>query len=498
MYESLWMGTEASFYEATAAYDKLMTFVADKGITLGHTGPEARVADSGDQTQPADPYNDSEYLDVQDGVGIISIEGAMRDRTFGWLGKMFGLTGYGDIAQALMTAVKHPDVNSIMLVIKSPGGQVDGCQELANFIAEVDKVKPVYSYAASVMSSAALWLGVAARKVYSSETSIIGSLGVLTVVMSRARQLQADGVDAKVVRSGKYKALGHPVDPLSEEAIANAQAQADYLANIFLKYVASRRGDNMQAAERKYGQGQEFIGAQAVDVGLVDGIANYTEAFLSTKASAIQRDNKPLVFGAQVVTGAEASHNARQEETNMPKHLPTPEQLATMAGITAEVATTALAAAAGATAEVTAPVTEAATAPVAEVDSEIVVKLTADMSAVQAALAESTAALAEANAKLEAADVAAKAIESQRDTLAGIVRTGMRGMKVALGGKADEVDAISVDTLASAHAEVLETFKSKFKAGGVAATRPAVEEASQSAPVAVNPLFVAAMSKSRK
>lgn len=489
MYESLWMGTETSFYEAQTAYVKLQEYVADKGIVMGHKGPAAKHADSGVPVE--DPCNDSEFLDVQDGVGIIAVEGSLYDATFGWIGKMFGLTGYGDIAQALMTAVRHPDVNSIMLVIKSGGGQVAGCQELANFIAEVDKVKPVCTYTTSYMASAALWLGVSARSVYSSETSVVGSIGVLSVVASRSRQLQADGVDAKVVRSGKYKALGHPVDPISEEAIANAQAQADYLASIFLKHVAKCRKDNLQAAERKYGQGQEFIGAQAMDAGLVDGIASYTEAFLSTKASAPQHDNKPRVFGAQVVTDQIASHNAAKEELTMPNHLPTPEQLAAMAGIPATAESTD-SAESTTTPVVPVPNTTVTTHEADQGSNEIVVKLRADMTEIKGMLAE-------VNTQLEAASAAVSTAEAQRDALAEIVRTGMKGMKVALGAKPDEVDAISVDTLASAHAEVLDLFKSKFKAGGVAATRPTSEQVTEPAQAAVvNPLFVAAMSQSRK
>ena len=483
----IWFGSEASYFEAKSSIEK---YNAHMSIPANQAYMDDDEEDDG-TTAP--------YLSVIDNVGIVTIQGPLADATFGYWGPIFGITGYGDIQEALVAATRNPDVKSIMLVIKSGGGAVSGVSETAKFIQNVDKVKPIIAYSPSAMASAALWLGVAARETYVSTTTIAGSIGTIMVMMSRYEQLKQDGIDAVVVRSGKFKALGHPAEPISDAAVEIAQAQADYLSSIFLNYVADRRGISSVAADTKFGQGREFIGEQAVAVGLVDGLKSYTEAFITTKSKFIPANNS-LVVGATIADSTANADNANHlEGTNMPRptHIPTPEELAAMAAgidLSAEADTAQGEQAAGgetATTETQAATGEQPTGEAPQADARV--------AELQALVDASTAAQAELQAKFDAAQAEIALIKAEQESSAAtmsamsdIVRGTIKTMSLPLNLATDTLAELNGSALCAKHKETADLFKSKVKAGGVAAaTRQQREEETAQAAV-VNPLFVAA------
>jgi signal peptide peptidase SppA len=465
----IWFGTESAYYQSIEALKKYDQYLA--------ANPQHMVA-----LRDGDEDAKSSYLSVVDNVGIVTVSGPLVDGKLGWIGAMFGITGYGDIQEALMDAVSDADVRSVLLVVKSGGGHVAGCAETAALIENVDKVKPVVTYTPTMMASAALWLGVSSRKIYAGETAIVGSIGTLMLMVSRAEQLKKDGIDARVIRSGKYKALGHPAEPISEEAIEKATAQADYLSDIFLSYVAKRRGKSKAVAKSTFGEGREFIGAQAEDIGLIDGVQSYSGAFISAK-SAAPADNKTKILVASAADQEITADNAAQTEgTPMPNpHIPTPEQLAAMA---AGVELPTAAQPAATTPQV---VPEAAAAKLEALEASLATAV-AEAEALKVQVAEAQAA---------SAAFAAQNIELSK--LADIARASIRTMTIAMGGSADSVAELKVEALAASHAEVSEKFKARYKTGNVAATAPEKPE-EQPAPAAhaVNPLFAYAAALTRK
>ena len=465
-----WMGTEDSYESSLIALAKVEDYRTKN--------PKAAMGE--DEDNP----DRSPYLSVVDGVGIVTVNGSLLDGEFGILGSWYGITGYGDIQKAMVAAVRNADVKTIFLVVKSGGGAVSGVSETAKFIENVDKVKPVIAFSPSTMASAALWLGLGAREIYVSNTAIAGSIGTITVMASRYRQLQEDGIDTEVIRSGKYKALGNPAEPLSELAKEETQRTIDYLGDLFLGYVAERRGVNKIAADTKFGQGRTFVGEQAVAVGLVDGVLSYTQAFLTSKSKVVS-DNSRRVVGATIDAGENTDHNAKQLE-GKPMHIPTPEELAAMAaGIDLKAETPA----------------KSADLPEGEAAATSAEDAAAALATANEQLAEVTASLATATAELETfkatAETLQATLDSQAEAVAGltdIVRATIKTMSLPFNLETGALAELTGTDLVAKHKEISELFKSKVKAGGVAAdTRETKEEAEKQTQTAtVNPLFLAA------
>lgn len=465
MSNKYWMGSEDTYEAALAAIVKCENYRAQN--------PKAMFGDGEDDNSDdnIDDRDKSPFLTVADGVGIITITGSLVDGEYGMLGIWFGITGYSDIQKALVAAVRDADVKSIMLVIKSGGGSVSGVSETAKFIESVDKVKPITTYSPSTMASAALWLGLAGREVFLSNTAIAGSIGTLTVVASRQRQLQEMGIDAEVIRSGKYKALGHDVDPLSDIAREDAQRTIDYLADIFLTYVSSRRGVSKLAADTKFGQGRTFIGEQAVAVGLVDKVSTYTQAFLASKAKATT-DNSSRIIGGTIDVQGNTEHNANQTEGNE-MHIPTTEELAAMAaGIDLKASDDKVAA-------VVPP------AVVPEASAEV----SAQLAEANTAIETLNAKVSELTAEAETFKATASTLQATLDEQAGladIVRATIKTMSLPFNLETGSLAELTGTNLVAKHKEISELFKSKVKAGSVS-----VPAAQAKAPAsALTPVFV--------
>lgn len=247
-------------------------------IEATHSFIEAR-------TSSKDPFEPPPTFAVQEGVGIVSVKGPLISGTAGWM-RMFGVTGYSDVQDGVMGALNDKSAKAILLDIASGGGAVEGADETSLFIREASRLKPVIALSTGNMASAAYWIGSAANRRLASRTSIVGSIGVTMTHYDRSEQLKKEGVKATVFRSGKWKALGNPNEALTEAAQEQIQSIIDDLNQIFEDRVAANLGITSKQVRDRMGQGREFLGARAVDVGLVDGIATSQEAFAVAKVLA--------------------------------------------------------------------------------------------------------------------------------------------------------------------------------------------------------------------
>lgn len=216
--------------------------------------------------------NEQRSYEIIDGVAVISIEGVIAKKM-----NMFSQISGGASSQiakaSLEQALQDPAVHSIILLIDSPGGTVDGTQILADAIFAARGVKPIATLGGGTMASAAYWFGSAASATYIADTTTsVGSIGVVTSHKDVSAQEAASGVKTTEITAGKYKRMASQFAPLSEEGRQSIQDQLDYMYSLFVGAVATNRGVSVDQVLSDMADGRVFIGQQAVDAGLVDGI----------------------------------------------------------------------------------------------------------------------------------------------------------------------------------------------------------------------------------
>lgn len=209
---------------------------------------------------------------IVNGVAIIPIQGVIARRM-----NLFSQISGGVSTELLLRdfndALADPAVDAIVLDVDSPGGAVGGLETLSAAIYNARGQKPVVAFAGDLMASAAYWIGSAADMIISEGTSIIGSIGVLTVHRDQSKADEKAGIKRTHLSAGAYKAIGNDAEPLTEIARKVIQDQLDYFYTLFVNDVARNRGVEPKKVLTDMADGRVFIGQQARDAGLIDFIA---------------------------------------------------------------------------------------------------------------------------------------------------------------------------------------------------------------------------------
>lgn len=215
--------------------------------------------------------NEPKSYQVQDGVAIINIDGVIAKRA-NLFSQISGGVSTELVGRDLQSAMADAAVHSIILSIDSPGGTVDGTQTLANAVSAA--TKPIVTLASGTMASAAYWIGSAANSVYITDsTTIVGSIGVVATHQDISKAQEQQGIKTTEVFAGQYKRIASNYAPLSKEGRQTMQDQVDYNYGIFVNAVAAQRKVSVDTVLADMADGRIFIGQQAIDAGLVDGVS---------------------------------------------------------------------------------------------------------------------------------------------------------------------------------------------------------------------------------
>lgn len=231
------------------------------------------------------------------------------------------------LKRALRQAKRDDSVESIVLDIDSPGGSSADVAETADLIRRIDtKDKPVYAVVeGGDCCSAAFWLAAATRRIYATNGSEIGSIGVWSVMVDESAAAEAEGVKVHVLRYGEHKAIGMiPGEEVTQEAIDHHQKGINTLGDMFVDAVRKFRG--MDSADaRAVADGSVHYARDAKRIGLVDEIVRDFEHAIA-RIGADQKGNTG--DGARRASSADREEEKGMSEQNAPIRYESVEQLA--------------------------------------------------------------------------------------------------------------------------------------------------------------------------
>ncbi len=226
--------------------------------------------------------NETTPYQVVDNVAIIELNGIIAKRM-----NLFAQISGGVSTQLAMKdflqAFNDPGVIATILAIDSPGGTVDGTEEFANTIYEARQTgaKPIIAYCDGSLCSGAYWIGAAADRIYiNGSTQHVGSVGVVATHVDYSEQEKKKGIKTTEIYAGKYKRINTEYAPLTQEGRAYMQDRVDYFYSIFVNTMTRYRPNKLAISEDgviPWAEGKVFIGQQAIDNGLVDGVKPLAE-----------------------------------------------------------------------------------------------------------------------------------------------------------------------------------------------------------------------------
>lgn len=248
---------------------------------------------------------------VINGTAVIPIDGVIS-RRMNLLQKVSGGASTELIEKDVRAALEDSSVDRILLEIDSPGGSVSGIFELANLIYNARVDKPIDAISVGSMASAAYLIGAAAEKVYiSGETDTVGSIGVIYTHLDNSEAQAKEGVKTTEIFAGKYKVIASSNKPLSEEGQGDIQAKVDYIYSLFVEHIAKFRGVSVDVVLTDMADGKVFIGKQAIEAGLVDGVSTSDDLIALTPAGVA--GNKQVMSAS----GADKEMTAKTKKEKM-------------------------------------------------------------------------------------------------------------------------------------------------------------------------------------
>jgi protease IV len=139
---------------------------------------------------------------------------------------------------------KNDRVKALLLYIDSPGGSAmdaDAIYRAIKNYKETYKV-PVYTYVEGMCASGGMYIASASDKIYASNTSIIGSVGVIiSSILNFSQLMEKVGVQAMTIYDGKGKDNLNPLRPWKEGEEDNIKEIVDYLYQRFVDIVVEAR-----------------------------------------------------------------------------------------------------------------------------------------------------------------------------------------------------------------------------------------------------------------
>lgn len=208
-------------------------------------------------------------------VAVIPITGFIAPSIPSWLG-----TDPRETRHEVREARQNARVDAIVLLVDSPGGVVDGNEELAAEVRAARVTKPTVALIEGLAASAAYWITSAAGRIYAAPSSRVGSIGVFILHANIAGALAKEGVEITLVSSttAPHKTEANAFSPLGEAARMTLQTEVDRVTADFLRDVARGRGVGVEQVRSGFGQGRVVDAGSAVGRGMVDEVATPEDA----------------------------------------------------------------------------------------------------------------------------------------------------------------------------------------------------------------------------
>ncbi|SFC93396.1 S49 family peptidase [Tropicimonas isoalkanivorans] len=191
-----------------------------------------------------------------------------------------GRRGLNDAGTSTMIerAFSRGKPKAVAVVINSPGGSPSQSSLIASRIRRLAEEKdiPVTAFVEDLAASGGYWLACAADDIIVDENSIVGSIGVISASFGLQDFISRFGVERRVHTAGESKSFLDPFQPEKEDDVARLKALQEQIHQNFIAHVRSRRGTRLDGTVPLF-TGDIWVGRQAVDVGLADGVGHVVQ-----------------------------------------------------------------------------------------------------------------------------------------------------------------------------------------------------------------------------
>jgi len=170
---------------------------------------------------------------------------------------------------------KDSSIKAVIVEIDSYGGSPVASEEIMNALKGM--TKPTVAVIREGAASGAYLIATGADKIYASEMSGVGSIGVTMSYLDSSQKNIQEGLIYQQLSSGKFKDTGNPDKELTAEEKELLMRDVEILHEAFVKRVAENRKLDIEKVE-KLADGSTMLGKAAKENGLIDEIGDIYSA----------------------------------------------------------------------------------------------------------------------------------------------------------------------------------------------------------------------------
>ena len=175
--------------------------------------------------------------------------------------------------------IKKDRIKGVLVRVNSPGGTVGASQEIYSTIQWIRTTykKPVFVSAGGILASGAVYMSMAADRLFVNAGTLFGSIGVIVVFSNLSALHKWMKMDFEVIKSGEFKDSGSVFRSMTDAETQLFKKLLNRTHKQFQESIVEGRGLSREVVSR-YSDGRIFTGEEAVMVQLADRIGTFNEA----------------------------------------------------------------------------------------------------------------------------------------------------------------------------------------------------------------------------
>jgi len=224
----------------------------------------------------------TDIFSSKEGVGIVELKGL--------------IVSSEQVLKHLTEFRNNSDIKSIVLRIESPGGAVGAAQEIYQEIKRTSAVTPIVASMGSMGASGGYYAALGADIILANPGTMTGSIGVIVKFPNLEGLFEKIGYKSEVIKSGPLKDIGASNRPLSEEERTIMQDLIDNVYNQFVRDIATSRSMPEETIF-ELADGRVYTGEQALELGLIDKLGNFTDAVtIAADLGGLDTEDPQLIY----------------------------------------------------------------------------------------------------------------------------------------------------------------------------------------------------------
>lgn len=223
-------------------------------------------------------------------IAVLPIEGVILP--FHGLVEYDMVTTPESVETFMKAAEEDESIMGVLIEINSPGGTPVASQRIAERFRNTSL--PVVGLVGDLAASGGYMVAAASDYLIASPMSDVGSIGVNMSYVEESKKNDEEGLTYVQLTTGKFKDIGSPSRPITDEEKALLLSDLQIVHNQFVDIVATYR-EMDRAKVEAIADGSSMPGSRALEAGLIDSLGGREEA-KGILASILEMNTEDIHF----------------------------------------------------------------------------------------------------------------------------------------------------------------------------------------------------------